>query len=137
MNQVIAGGFDEDGFPFITLQVLNKKGDQSLRVKAIIDTGAAHCMIREEVALKLQLPELRTADYRHPVFGPMPLKEYLMDLHFGDNGTNEGTIIEGVRAGTLVDPHYPAPLIIGVEVLRHCTFEYNGRNQTFTLCVHH
>lgn len=133
MEHTLSGRFDEDGFPCLDLLVLNKKEGRSERVKAIIDTGAAHCMIREDLARRLQLPELRIADYRHPVFGAMPIREYLMDLHFGGNGTNEGPVIEGVRAGTLVDLAYPASVILGVELLRHCSFEYNGRLQAFTL----
>lgn len=133
MEHTLSGRFDEDGFPCLDLQVLNKKGGRSERVKAIIDTGAAHCMIREDLARRLQLPELRVADYRHPVFGAMPIREYLMDLCFSGNGT--GPVIEGVRAGTLVDLAYPASVILGVELLRHCSFEYNGPLRSFTLCL--
>jgi hypothetical protein len=133
--RTIAGKFDEDGFPYLELQVWNKKQNLFLPAKAIIDTGAAHCLVREELAAQLQLPELRVADYRHPVFGRMPIKEYIMDLCFEGNGQDGGAILEGIRAGTLVDPNYPAAVIIGVELLKHCTFSYNGREQTFTLCT--
>lgn len=133
MERTITGHFDEYGFPYLDLQVWNKQQNLYLPAKAIIDTGAAHCMVREEVAAQLQLPELRVADYRHPVFGSMPIKEYIMDLCFSSDGQGGGSIIEGVRAGTLVDPNYPAAVIIGVELLKYCSFSYNGREQTFTL----
>ena len=132
MEKMITGTFDEDAFPYLQLQVLNSKKDLAVTAKAIIDTGAAHCLVREELAQQLQLETLRVADYRHPVFGKMPLTEYLMDLRFDQNGQQVATI-EGVRAGTLVDPHYPASVIIGVEVLKYCTFTYDGRQRTFTL----
>jgi len=132
MNKVVTGTFDEDAFPFLQLQVLNKKKGLAATVKAIIDTGAAHCLLREELARQLQLETLRVADYRHPVFGKMPLTEYLMDLQFDQDGQQVATI-EGIRAGTLVDPHYPATVIIGVEVLKYCTFTYAGRERTFSL----
>lgn len=132
MEKMVTGTFDEDAFPYLELVVLNKKKDLSVTTKAIIDTGAAHCLVREEVARQLQLETLRTADYRHPLFGKMPLTEYLMDLQFDQNGQQVATI-EGVRAGTLVDPHYPASVIIGVEVLKYCTFTYDGRQRSFTL----
>ena len=135
MERIITGSFDEDAFPYLNLQVLNKKKNLSVTAKAIIDTGAAHCLVREEIALQLQLEELRVADYRHPVFGKMPIKEYIMDLYFNGNNQSDGVTIEGVRAGTLIDPHYPASVIIGVEVLRHCRFEYDGREQTFTIRI--
>jgi hypothetical protein len=133
VDRIITGKFDEDAFPYLDLEVLNKAKGLSQRVKAIIDTGAAHCMIREELALELQLEELREADYRHPVFGKFLLKEYRMDLCLEGDSQNGGALIEGVRAGTLLDTNYPASVIIGVEVLRHCRFEYDGRSQTFSL----
>ena len=136
MERSIAGGFDEYGFPFLLIQVWNKKENISLPARAIIDTGAAHCMIREELALKLHLPELRVADYRHPVFGAMPLKEYIMDLRFDNTPGTESAIMEGVRAGTLIDLNYPAEVIIGVELLKYCSFSYNGVAKTFTLTTH-
>ena len=135
MERIITGAFDEDAFPYLHLQVLNKKKDLSVTAKAIIDTGAAHCLVREEIALQLQLEELRVADYRHPVFGKMPIKEYIMDLCFEGNSQSGGVIVERIRAGTLIDPYYPASVIIGVEVLLHCKFEYDGRNQTFTISI--
>ncbi len=133
MERTIKGGFDEYGFPYLDLRVLNQKQQLSLTAKAIIDTGAAHCMIREELAQQLQLEELRIADYRHPIFGRMPLKEYLMDLGFENGSRDNGAIMEGIRAGTLLDPNYPASVIIGVEVLRHCRLEYDGPLQSFTI----
>jgi predicted aspartyl protease len=136
MDHSIAGRFDEYGFPFLEIQVWNKQQEVFLPAKAIIDTGAAHCMIREELALQLQLPELRVADYRHPVFGTMPLKEYIMDLRFDTNPATNSPVLEGVRAGTLIDLNYPAGVIIGVELLKHCSFSYNGQNKTFTLTTH-
>jgi hypothetical protein len=135
MDYIIEGSFDEYGFPFLNIQIVNKKTDQSCNVKAIIDTGAAHCMIREDIANQLQLEELRIADYRHPVFGKMPIKEYLLSLSFLDKCQDRKAVMEGIRAGTLVDTNYPAPVIIGVEVLRHCRFEYDGSKQTFTLTI--
>jgi hypothetical protein len=132
MDKMMTGTFDEDAFPYLPIQVLNRKKELSVTAKAIIDTGAAHCLIREELAQQLQLETLRVADYRHPVFGKMPLTEYLMDLRFDQDG-QQIAIIEGIRAGTLVDPNYPASVIIGVEVLKHCLFTYDGRQRTFTL----
>ena len=133
MERSITGGFDEHGFPYLEIQVWNKERNVFLPAKAIIDTGAAHCMIREELATQLQLPELRVADYRHPVFGSMPIKEYIMDLRFDSNAGTGSPIMEGIRAGTLVDLNYPASVIIGVEVLKYCSFSYNGFDKTFTL----
>ncbi|ANE50435.1 hypothetical protein [Flavisolibacter tropicus] len=132
MDKIVTGTFDEDAFPYLQLQVLNKKKDLAVSAKAIIDTGAAHCLIREELAKQLQLETLRLADYRHPLFGKMPLTEYLMDLRFDQEG-QQVAVIEGIRAGTLIDPQYPASIIIGVEVLKHCIFTYNGRQRIFTL----
>jgi hypothetical protein len=133
MDQTITGSFDEYGFPYLNLQVLNKKLNLTSDAKAIIDTGAAHCLIREDIAVQLQLEELRVADYRHPVFGIMPIKEYIMDLCLGGNSQDGGIIIEGIRAGTLVDLVYPAGVVIGVELLRYCRFEYDGQKQMFKL----
>ena len=135
MERTITGRFDEDAFPYLDLEVVNKNKGLTQRVKAIIDTGAAHCMIREELARQLQLEELREADYRHPVFGKFVLKEYIMDLCLEGDAQNGGTVLEGIRAGTLLDTNYPASVIIGVELLKYCRFEYDGRTQTFTLTV--
>lgn len=136
MERMITGNFDEYGFPYVNLQVCNKQKQLSVKAKAIIDTGGAHCLVREEIAIQLQLEELRVADYRHPVFGKMPLKEYIMDVCLESNNGNNQTVIEGVRAGTLIDPNYPASVIIGVEVLQHCKLEYDGPNQKVIMTVY-
>ena len=133
MEKQLAGRFDEYGFPYLDLQVCNRKKQLAVPAKAIIDTGGAHCLVREAIAQELQLEELRIADYRHPVFGKMPLKEYVMDLSL--NTDKEETVIEGIRAGTLIDPNYPAAVIIGVEVLRHWKFVYDGYHQAFTISI--
>ena len=133
MERIIHGKFDEDAFPYLELEVLHQDKGLCLQAKAIIDTGAAHCLIREELALQLQLEPFRQADYRHPVFGKLLLKEYLVDLCLEGNSQKGGAVIKGIRAGTLLDLHYPASLIIGVEVLRYCSFLYNGPAQIFTL----
>lgn len=130
--KTITGSFDQDAFPFLHLRVMNKEKALSVIEKAIIDTGAAHCLIREELAKQLELKTLRIADYRHPVYGKMELTEYIMDISFENSGETIASI-EGVRAGTLIDPNYPAALILGVEVLKLCTFVYDGPNQAFTL----
>lgn len=135
MERIIKGSFDEYGFPYLNLQVCNQQQQVSVPAKAIIDTGGAHCLVREEIAIQLKLEELRVADYLHPVFGKMPLKEYIMDLCLTNNNENNETVIKGIRAGTLIDPNYPASVVIGVEVLRHCKFEYDGRNETFIMTV--
>jgi hypothetical protein len=135
MDYTIEGSFDEYGFPYLDILVLNKAKDLSCNVKAIIDTGAAHCMVREDIAAQLHLEELRIADYRHPVFGKLPIKEYLMNLSFQDKTQNAQAAMDGIRAGTLLDTNYPAPVIIGVEVLRHCSFEYDGKKQTCRLII--
>ena len=133
MDQIINGKFDEDGFPYLDLEVWNKKKGLCQHAKAIIDTGAAHCMIKEELALQLQLEVLREADYRHPVFGKFLLKEYLMDISPEGYNGNDNALLEGVRAGTLLDLNYPAAVILGVEVLRYCRLEYDGEQQIVTL----
>ena len=135
MEYTIEGSFDEYGFPYLEIEVFNKVKEVSCKVKAIIDTGAAHCMVREDIAIHLCLEELRTADYRHPVYGKMPVKEYLLDLKFPDKNQNTHAVLGSIRAGTLFDTNYPAPVIIGVEVLRHCRFEYDGKKQTFSLII--
>jgi len=135
VERVITGTFDEDHFPCLEVEVQNRHKGLAQRVKAIIDTGAAHCMIREALATRLELEVLRTADYRHPVFGTFLLNEYSMDLQLEGSGAPGGAVLEGVRAGTLNDPYYPASLIIGVEVLQYCRFTYDGTKRTFTLTL--
>lgn len=81
----------------------------------------------------MNLPELCVADYRHPVFGIMPLKEYIMDLRFDGSPQSEAPVLEGIQDGTLINLNYPAGVIIGVELLKYCSFSYNGSCKTFTL----
>jgi hypothetical protein len=135
MEQLIAGQFDEYGFPYLEILVGNKRENLFSKAKAIIDTGAAHCMIREDLALDLKLEELRIADYLHPVFGKMKIREFIMDLQLNSANDSEGAVIERVRAGTLVDLNYPASVIIGVELLKHCWFEYRGQEKTFKIAI--
>lgn len=135
MDRVLTGNFDEYGFPYLTVGIAKQYTSNQIIAKAIIDTGAAHCLLQLDLIKALQLEPFRDTRYLHPQNGLLDSKDYFVDLYIDINNPNGAARIEDVKAGIIYDQGYPAGMIIGVEFLKNTCFSYNGHEKTFEMEV--
>ncbi len=135
MDRVLTGNFDEYDFPYLTVGIAKQHTGNQIMTKAIIDTGAAHCLLQLDLIKALQLESFRNTKYLHPQNGWIDSKDYLVDLYIDIKNPNGAARIEDVRIGVIYDQGYPAGMIIGVEFLKNTCFSYNGHEKTFEMKV--
>ena len=136
MNRTIKAEIDEYGFPFLIVELINPdNGKHSGSLKAIIDTGAAGCLIQQAVADKLGLTCIGHSELLNPRLGIIPSNNYMITLGIDLFGLEGSAEIEGLPVGTLDDPNYPAAMIIGMSFLKNCNFEYKGKEKSFILTI--
>ena len=133
MERTINGNLDEFNFPFIGVGVSNPLTSKEMVIKSIIDTGAAHCLLQKEIIDELGLNKVSDSTIMHPVNGLLQSGNYLIDLILDIHNPIGSAKCLQVRVGTLDQLDYPAGMIIGVEFLQFCKFDYNGFDKTFTL----
>ena len=96
-------------------------------VRALVDTGSDLSVVHPQVLLQLGVQATGSIRIRRPgvglaVFRPAPL--YDVQLAIGDVGLGVGRIATRVVS---VVPSTPTVLaLIGRDVLKRCTFFYNG-----------
>ena len=128
MNQILKGEIDGlYGFPILDVLIFGENGRQ-VRAKAIVDTGAAHCCLQQDVidGLELQLI-IANGTMLHPIDGVIQQKYYKVYFELCDQAGFE------MPVAILHSVDYPAAMILGVSFLKHCKFIYNHFEKTFEL----
>lgn len=131
MNRTIFGATDEFNFPYIDIGLSNDAGVR-VKAKAIIDTGAAHCLVQPELIQQLNLEPFQTSTYIHPQNGVQPTGYYKLSVFF-DLGSEEPICISNVVFGEIRTPNFPAGAIIGLNFLKYCSFRYDGKECKFEI----
>ena len=127
------------------------EGDDRLRARALIDTGATHCSITDEIATKLNLKpvgrhKVGTAGYplecnQYIILLGIPVKEITGTEKTHDKETNEEKVMEqGVmyykmhmaRVSSLPKQEEDRgfDVIIGMDFLGKMMFQYSGNPMT-------
>ncbi|MGB8194297.1 MAG: hypothetical protein WCF67_20365 [Chitinophagaceae bacterium] len=136
MERIITSSLDIDGFPFITVGCGRPNSEiYQFTVKAIIDTGAAYCLMQPPLIEKLGLTAFKHSKINHPVKGELLSSNYMTSLYIDLENPIGCAKVEGLRVGILHELSYPAGMIIGCEFLQYCRFNYDGPNKTFELCM--
>ena len=126
-NQVFNGKIDEFGFPFLIVDILNPKTEEViLNAKAIIDTGAAYSHIKKEVIRNLKLTSSKEVIVKHAVDGEVESGIFNINIIF-----NKKINVPNIDA-RLLHTDYPSDLIIGLDIIKYCNFQYNSKNKTFS-----
>lgn len=133
MDRLLTGTLDEYGFAFLTVVI--KNGTRNLEAKAIIDTGAAHCAIKKEFVDQLGLQAVSASTYSHVQFGEMRFGDYLVDILLDAANPAGGILIQSVKVTEFHNTDYPSDVLIGVDLLKHARFEYNGLARNFTMTI--
>jgi len=134
MERTPSGAIDNDGFPYITVGIgLNQSPPQAVST-AITDTGAARSLLRVDLIMELKLNVIATAQYNHPLYGRQTGNFYSADIFFDlYNHTLASASLKGAVFGELIAEDYPSAVILGVDFLRNCNFDYDGINKKFRL----
>jgi predicted aspartyl protease len=122
----IYGSIDSFGHPCVTVSLINFSGPASVSVKAIVDTGAYPCLIKPHIAESLNLNPTGEAEYNHPMGGLVKGNTYNLCLSIQTSDSKNPFILPNLSAGPLMIADYAADFIIGVSLLKHFQFEYNG-----------
>ena len=127
---------DEGYFPFLHVFVFDPETfDVRKDVKAIIDTGAQDCLVKSSFAKKLGLTVIDKQQELNPVGGIMEADFYKVGLIIDTPNYMDTSKYAVLTMGTIEDEDYPADMILGGTFLRHCIFNYDGRNRSFELHV--
>jgi|SRR5688572_129877 len=134
MERTLSGTIDNDGFPYITVGLGLDQSVPPVVTKAIIDTGASRSLLRVDLIKELKLSVIATAQYNHPLYGRQTGNFYSADILFDlYNHTLGIALLKGVVFGELIAKDYPSAVILGVDFLRNCDFDYDGINKKFSL----
>ena len=136
MNRIITGNLDNYLFAYIPVNLVSPINSKLIakNVKAIIDTGAAYCLIKSDLIDYLQLiSDSSDSNILHPIEGLQNVEKYFLDMQIDVENIDGVALIKNLRVGKLNADDYPADMIIGIELLRFCQFTYNAIEKTFEL----
>lgn len=134
MIRTIHGKLDEFGFAYLPVIIAKEKGEET-QAKAIIDTGAAHCALKKHLIEKLQLEAVSKSSYTHVQFGEMLFNDYFVNLILDAENPTGCIVVKSVKVTEFNSDDYPCDLLIGVDLLQHARFEYNGLEKNFTMDI--
>lgn len=113
-----------------TVEVLKREGEQvpSIKVVALIDTGASGTAISTKVVQELKLVARGVTTISTPSSDSHPTNVYDVDLFLPNKvGVNNVLAIEATLTTQNID------CLIGRDVLQHGVLIYNGYTGSFTL----
>lgn len=113
-----------------TIEILKKEGQPipSIKILALIDTGASGTAISTKVVQQLHLVARGVTTISTPSTDSHPTNVYDVDLHLPNNVT-----VYNVQAIEARLTTQNIDCLIGRDVLRHGVLIYNGYATTFTL----
>tara|TARA_R110001592_G_scaffold362368_1_gene675962 strand:+ start:64 stop:507 length:444 start_codon:yes stop_codon:yes gene_type:complete len=122
------GELDVFGYPFIYVDLINTvTNERIIKVKAIIDTGASGTHIKPEIIIALDLLSNGNTEIKHATDGNVKSGIFKLNIEF-----NNSTIVPDVTVFELTQPEYPSGMIIGLNILKHCNFNYDSVNKLFS-----
>lgn len=127
-KQKFNGKLDEFGFPFLIVDLINPITKKTFsNAKAIIDTGAAYTHIKKNVIDDLELTSKEEESFKHLTDGTIKSPSFKINIFF-----NNSIIVPDVKVALLHLQEYPSDLIIGLDIIRHCDFQYNSVQKSFS-----
>ena len=113
-----------------TIEVLKNEGQSipSIKVNALIDTGASGTAISTKVVQQLNLIARGVTTISTPSSEAHPTNVYDIDLHLPNN-----VMIPNIQAIEATLTTQNIDCLIGRDVLQHSVLIYNGYAKTFTL----
>jgi predicted aspartyl protease len=128
MGRKINGLTDEHGFFYIMSSVTNN-GNTVDNIKTIIDTGAANTHIHPELAKGLKLDIIDESISINPIKGEEVVKRYEIDILINK------IRIPSIRVKEFTALDYPCGIILGIDIIKHCDFQYEALTKTFSLTI--
>jgi hypothetical protein len=112
-----------------TIQASGNPLPQSVRVTALIDTGASKSVIRQGTGAQLGLEPIGTRFAVTPTAANIPCPEYVMRMRLSEDFAFDIALIEMPLHGHYID------CLIGRDVLARGVFIYLGSGNAFTLSI--
>ncbi|WP_295653194.1 hypothetical protein [uncultured Mucilaginibacter sp.] len=132
MNLTISGSLDPDYFAYIDVFVFNTETYEVCKgIKAIIDTGAQDCLVKQSLAAKLGLQPVDRFKALNPEGGIVESDCYKIGLILDTENFMDTSKYAVLKMGTLEEEAFPADMILGGTFLRHCRFIYDGPGREF------
>lgn len=121
MTRKFSGLIDEFGFPYLNVDIINPATNETIcDAKAIIDTGAAYSHMKQHVIDALSLTSSGQLTSKHLTDGDITSGIFEATIKF-----NKSIIIPPIKARVLHQEQYPSDLILGLDILKYCNFQYN------------
>jgi hypothetical protein len=129
MNKSIKGKIDKHGFAYINTEIINPNTDEyAFEVKTIIDTGSAYTLVKPELLNGINVTNsIKDDKLLHPTMGYVKSKTFKINLKINN------IIIPQIEVRELKDSNYPCGIIIGIDIIKHCDFQYNSKSKTFQI----
>ena len=129
MDRIIKGKIDEYGFPYLETEIINpENGLQAFNVKTIIDTGSAYTLVKPELLNGIKITNsIGTTELLNPIRGENISNIFEIDLKINNFR------IPKIKARELKEHTYPCGILIGIDIIKYCNFEYNSKTNSFTL----
>lgn len=125
----ITGVIDEDGFPTIPeVTIINPLNNVGIKVRSIIDTGAAGLHIKTEIITLLDLKKIDGAVAVHPILGRQPIDIYEIMIEI------QGMDLGKTPVRTMLN-EFPYDLIIGCGFIKDGRMVYDGVNKTIEITI--
>lgn len=131
MGNIFTGMLGQWDLPLIRVFVKNPVTKEMCEFDGVIDTGAADCLVNDDVIESLQINPFTIKNYAHPIDGIIPSKKFIVDISFIER--EKQTLFAHVEVGQILYRDYPAQVIIGTTLLQNAKFSYDGVNKTFQI----
>ena len=100
--------------------------EKDFKLEAIIDTGATHTSIREDIPLRLGLVPMGTILVQTPA-GVLRSNQYMLRMILFDEIEFDNCRV------TAMPMEQPTMCLIGMDILSNCRLICDGPNKTFSL----
>lgn len=124
----IKGNIDENGFPYIIIDIINSKNKRVIeKAKAFIDTCASGTHIKKGIIKSLLLEEKGNTNFYHAEGENINTNLYKVDLFF-----NEKIRVPDIKVFILHQEMFDCDILIGQNILKHCNFIYDSVQKSFS-----
>lgn len=122
------GEIDEFGFPYLIVGLVNPETNKSLHnLKAIIDTGAAYSHVKQTVIDDLGIHSVKEVTVNHLTDGNVKSGVFVVNIILNNN-----LKVSDMKMRILHQKDYPSELVIGLDILKHCNFQYDSVERLFS-----
>jgi hypothetical protein len=119
--------------PFMEVVITNPVTRFERNITAILDTGAAECLIQKHIAAELGIHPITSNEFNHPKYGNVKSVGYFMHITLlSEHGSCQ---LKNFPLGEFENESYPADVILGGTLLKSLKLIYDGPNNLFEVHI--